>query len=88
MAGIVKCSCGKPMYVFSTAKKFTCKACKNSIGEEVMNEIYQAHLKQYLNDISPKMFIDEMDAELKEKNCCFHLPSRSEHNFVRRWIIG
>jgi len=67
LAGIVKCSCGKPMYVFSTAKKFTCKACKNSIGEEVMNEIYQDHLKQYLNDINPKMFIDEMDAELKEK---------------------
>lgn len=67
LAGIVKCSCGKPMYIFSTAQKFTCKVCKNSINEKVMNEIYQHHLKQYLNDINPKMFIDEMDAELKEK---------------------
>ena len=67
LAGIVKCSCGKPMYIFSTAKKYTCRACKNSIGEEIMNEVYQYHLKQYLSEINPKMFIDEMDAELKEK---------------------
>lgn len=67
LAGIVKCSCGKPMYVFSTARKFTCKVCKNSIGEEVINEIFQHHLKQYLSEINPKAFIEQMDAELKDK---------------------
>lgn len=67
LAGMVRCSCGKPMYVFSTAKKFTCRRCNNSIGEQVMNDIYQQHLKQYLSDINPKMFIDEMDEELKAK---------------------
>ena len=67
LAGMVKCHCGKPMYIFSTAKKFTCRECKNSIGEEVMNEIYQQHLKQYLSGISPQMFIEEIEAEIKEK---------------------
>ncbi|XHR94237.1 recombinase family protein [Mucilaginibacter sp. UC70_90] len=67
LAGIIKCHCGKPMYIFSTAKKFTCKACKNSIGEAVMNDIYQHHLKQYLSGISPKMFMDELEAELMLK---------------------
>jgi len=67
LAGIIKCYCGKPMYIFSTAKKFTCRACKNSISEETMNDIYQQHLKQYLSGISPQMFVDELNTELKEK---------------------
>jgi site-specific DNA recombinase len=67
LAGMVKCHCGKPMYIFSTAKKFTCKACKNSIDEAVMNEIYQDHLKQYLSGISPQMFIEEIEVEIKQQ---------------------
>jgi len=67
LAGKVKCYCGKPMYIYSTAKKFTCKECKNSIGETVMNEIYQENLKQYLGGMSPQMFIEEVEAELKEQ---------------------
>lgn len=65
LAGIVKCHCGKPMYIFSTAKKFTCKACKNSIGESTMNEIYQENLKKYLGSISPQMFLEELGVALK-----------------------
>lgn len=67
LAGIVKCHCGKPMYIFSTAKKFTCKACKNSIGETAMNDIYQDHLKRYLSGISPQMFIGEIETGIKEQ---------------------
>ncbi|MEE1946389.1 recombinase family protein [Pedobacter sp. KR3-3] len=67
LGGLVKCACGKSMYVFSTARKFTCKACKNSIDEAVMNDIYQEHLHQYLNNINPKIFIEEVDAEIREQ---------------------
>lgn len=67
LAGIVKCHCGMPMYIFSTAKKYTCRKCKNNISESMMNEIYQDHLKQYLGGISPQLFIEEMEAELKKK---------------------
>lgn len=67
LAGLVKCHCGKPMYIFSTAKKFSCKVCKNSIDEAAMNEIYQHHLKQYLGGISPQMFMEEIEAEIKQQ---------------------
>ncbi|TCC94977.1 recombinase family protein [Pedobacter hiemivivus] len=67
LAGFVKCSCGKSMYVTSTAKKFTCKVCKNNISVEDMDDIYQGLLKGYLNDMRPEMYIDEIDTQLKEK---------------------
>lgn len=68
LAGFVKCECGKSMYVFSTAKKFTCSACKNSISVKEMDKFYQQVLKGYLNDINPQMYMEEMEAELKEKD--------------------
>ncbi len=67
LAGLVKCTCGKPMYVYGNAKSYSCKTCRNKIAEDVMNEIYQHHLEAYLNDINPKMYIDELEGELKSK---------------------
>lgn len=67
LAGIVKCHCGNPMYIFSTAKKFTCKVCKNSIGETLVTDLYQQHLQQYLGGIKPQMFMEEIEAELREQ---------------------
>ena len=32
-----------------------------------MNEIYHQHLKDYLGEINPKMFIEEIEAELKQQ---------------------
>jgi len=67
LAGFVKCECGHSMYVLSTAKKFTCKTCKNNISVKTMDDVYQQLLKGYLNDIQPEMYLNEVDTELKEK---------------------
>lgn len=67
LAGYVKCTCGTSMYVFSTAKKFTCKNCKNNVKVADMDEIYQQVLKGYLNDIEPKMYVEELEKAIAEK---------------------
>jgi len=67
LAGIVKCQCGIPMYVYANSKKFTCKACKNGILETDMNEIYQDNIKQYINSLSPQMLVDELEAEIRKE---------------------
>jgi site-specific DNA recombinase len=67
LAGFVKCECGKSMYVLSTAKNFTCTVCKNRIGVEDLDEIYQEHLKGYLSDINPQTYFDEAVTVLREK---------------------
>lgn len=67
LAGFVKCECGRPMYVFTTAKNFSCKFCKNHIKVDDMDEIYQGMLKGYLNDIQPQMYVEELEKGIKEK---------------------
>ncbi|MEN5196933.1 recombinase family protein [Sphingobacterium faecium] len=67
LAGFVKCECGSCMYVFSTAKKFTCKNCKNNVPVEHIDKVYQQLLKGYLNDLHPQMYMGELEAELREK---------------------
>ncbi|MBY0377305.1 MAG: recombinase family protein [Gammaproteobacteria bacterium] len=67
LAGFVKCECGKSMYVTSTAKNYTCTVCKNRISVADLDEIFQEHLKGYLNDINPQTYFDEAEMVLKEK---------------------
>ncbi|MBS7565583.1 recombinase family protein [Mucilaginibacter sp. Bleaf8] len=67
LAGLVKCECGTPMYVFSTAKKFTCRKCKNNVRVSDMDNYYQQVLKGYLNDIQPQMYVEELEADIRVK---------------------
>lgn len=67
LAGFVKCECGASMYVRSTAKKFTCKTCKNNIPVKAMDNVYQQILKGYLNDINPQIYLEELETQLREK---------------------
>ncbi|MBB1644512.1 hypothetical protein A9970_11155 [Sphingobacterium sp. UME9] len=66
LAGFVKCECGTSMYVLSSVKKFTCKKCKNNIPVKDMDEVYHRLLKGYLNDLHPQIYIEELEAELRE----------------------
>lgn len=67
LAGFVKCECGTSMYVYSTAKKFTCKKCKNNFPVENMDSFYLQVLKGYLNDLTPQIYIEELQKQLSEK---------------------
>lgn len=67
LAGFVTCECGTSMYVYSTAKKFTCKKCKNNLPVKDMDGFYQEVLKGYLDDLTPKMYVEELQKQLAEK---------------------
>lgn len=67
LAGFVNCECGTPMYVYSTAKKFTCRKCKNNFPVKDMDSFYQQVLKGYLNDLTPQMYVEELQKQLAEK---------------------
>lgn len=76
LSGFITCSCGKPMYVYHSAKVFVCKGCKNRITVEDIDEIYQHYLKGYLNDINPAEFLQQSDATLAEKKALLDVTAR------------
>jgi len=78
LSGFINCSCGKPMYVYHSAKVYVCKGCKNRITVEDIDEIYQHYLKGYLNDINPTEFLHKSDTELAEKKALLDVTIR-EH---------
>lgn len=68
LSGLVKCSCGTAMYVYGPkAKKYTCKACGNSINQEALYRFYQDNLKQYITGIKPEIFIEEIQTEVQNQ---------------------
>lgn len=68
LSGIVKCTCGGAMYVYGVkARKYTCRVCNNSINQEALYSFYQENLKQYLNGIEPAIFVEEVQAEIQNK---------------------
>lgn len=83
LAGFVKCECGTSMYVFSTAKKFTCKKCKNNIKVVDMDDIYQQVLKGYLNDMQPQIYVEELEAKIKEKQSLL-MASMKKRNHLQK----
>jgi site-specific DNA recombinase len=46
-AGLVKCSCGKPMYVYVRSPKYICTSCKNKIPIADLEGIYYEQLKHF-----------------------------------------
>lgn len=78
LSGFITCSCGKPMYVYHSAKVYVCKGCKNRVAVEDIDEIYQHYLKGYLSDINPTVFLQQSDAELAEKKA-LHEVTRRKH---------
>ncbi len=84
LGGLIKCHCGKSMYIYSTAKKFTCNVCKNSISEVVMNDIYQEHLKRYLSGISPQIFLEEVTAEIKAQEELLSTAIKKKSQLVKK----
>ena len=47
-AGLVKCSCGKTMYVYVNSPKYICTQCKNKIPIVDLEGIYYEQLKHFL----------------------------------------
>jgi site-specific DNA recombinase len=68
LSGFVTCTCGKKMYVFHEAPTYACKACKNRVGVEDLDEIYHIQLKSFLlTDLDISSYMQQSDEALKEK---------------------
>ncbi|MCI0559038.1 MAG: recombinase family protein, partial [Nitrososphaera sp.] len=67
-SGFVYCSCGQKMPVPSKAKSYKCKKCKNKIGIEDLESVFQEQLKSFL--FSPEettKYFDKTDQLLIER---------------------
>ena len=67
-SGTLKCSCGEKMYVPSWSKKYVCRVCKNRIGIEDLEAVFQEQLKGFFLD--PKevaCYIEQADEVIKTK---------------------
>lgn len=58
--GAVRCECGQKMYVYSDSPKYICKKCRNRIGSEDLEAVFQEQLKGFL--LSP----DELARHLSQ----------------------
>jgi len=84
LAGFVNCKCGTSMYVYSSAKKFTCKKCKNNFPVKDMDDVYQEVLKGYLNDLTPQMYIEELQKQLAEKKALLTTSFKKRNQLRKR----
>lgn len=67
LSGLVKCECGKTMYVYHTSKVYSCSKCRHRISVADMDEIFQAYLEDYLRSIDITAYSAEADSEIQEK---------------------
>ncbi len=67
LSGFVTCHCGKKMYVFHSSRVYTCRACKNRIAVDDIDEIFQMQLKAFLTDANLTHYQEQSDIELQEK---------------------
>lgn len=69
LSGFIHCTCGKKMYVFhEKSANYTCKACKNRIAAEDIDEIYREQLKSFLlTDTDVNNYLKQSDELIKEK---------------------
>ncbi len=84
LSGLVKCSCGKSMYVYHANKVYECRGCKNRIGASDLDEIYQTYLQDYLNGINPADYIEQTDEQLEEKKALLASTTKERNRLAKR----
>lgn len=67
LSGYVTCKCGRKMYVYHDSNIYTCKACKNRILADDLDEIYYMQLESFLTGMSASEYVGRLDTELQEK---------------------
>lgn len=66
--GVAFCACGTKLYVPSNSPKYICYGCRNKIGTEDLEEVFQHQLKSFFfapTEISN--YLGEADRVIKEK---------------------
>ena len=67
LSGLVKCSCGKTMYVYHKNNIYRCTTCNNRIALSDLDEIYEVHLKEYLQGINLDQYLAQHEEQIVEK---------------------
>ncbi len=76
LSGLVKCHCGKTMYVYHKNKIYRCTTCNNRIALADIDEIYEAHLKEYLQGINLNDYLKQHDEQIQEKKALLETTQR------------
>ncbi|MBD1363470.1 recombinase family protein [Mucilaginibacter sp. ZT4R22] len=85
LSGFVKCTCGKPMYVYHTSKVYACAKCRHRIAVADLDEIFQVYLKEYLESIEVSSYITETESEIEQKQALLE-STRKERARLQRNI--
>ncbi len=66
--GVAYCACGSKLYVPSNSPKYTCYDCRNKIGEEDLEDVFQHQLKSFFfTPTEITSYLGEADKVIKEK---------------------
>jgi len=66
--GVAYCTCGNKLYVPSNSPKYTCYGCRNKIGVEDLEEVFQHQLKTFFfTPVEINSYLSEADKVIKEK---------------------
>jgi len=67
-AGVAFCECGTKMYVIAGYPKYTCRACRNKIPADKLEEIFREQLKDFfLSSDELADCFEQADAQVVEK---------------------
>ena len=67
-SGLAFCRCGTKLYVFSDSPKYVCKKCRNKIGIDDLEAVFQEQLRGFL--LSPEditRYLDQADDNLQSR---------------------
>ena len=90
LSGLVKCDCGKTMYVYHQNKIYRCTSCNNRIAVSDIDEIYEAHLKEYLQGINLNEYLQQHDEQIREKKALLETTQKECGKLTRQineWIV-
>jgi site-specific DNA recombinase len=89
LSGLIKCTCGKTMYVYHSSLIYRCTACNNRIALKDIDEIYEAHLKEYLQNINHGEYTRQHDEQIGERKNLLEHATRESAKLTRQigeWI--
>lgn len=84
LSGLVRCGCGKTMYVYHKSLIYRCTKCSNRIALKDLDEIYEAHLKTYLQGINHDQYMQQHAEQVEEKNLLLEQTRRESSKLTRQ----
>ena len=67
-SGVIECMCGTKMYMRRKSPRYVCKACKNKIEPDIVEELFHEQLKNFLfSDTEIQKHLDEEYKKVSQK---------------------